>query len=33
MLPEDPEIGKAALEAIRRIVTATGELEGPKAER
>ena len=33
MLPKDPARRKEALEAVHRVVTATGELEGAKAER
>ncbi len=33
MLPEDPAVREEALEAVRRVVTASGELEGEKAKR
>jgi hypothetical protein len=33
MLPEDPAVRKEALDVVRRVVTASGELEGEKAKR
>ncbi|MFT6916867.1 MAG: hypothetical protein ACJAWL_003210 [Motiliproteus sp.] len=33
MLPEDAEVRKESLESVRRVVTASGELQGEKARR
>jgi hypothetical protein len=33
MLPENPAVRKEALDVVRRVVTASGELEGEKAKR